>query len=80
MGMFDWIRVPCPKCGDIIGFQSKAGDCNLDEYTLYNAPPEILGDISRDREICKNCGSVVKIKVICMAQAYIEIPQAEDKI
>ncbi|WP_156829747.1 hypothetical protein [Methylovulum miyakonense] len=47
MGMFDSVYVPCPKCGELNEFQSKGGDCLLNEYTLENAPANVLLDINR---------------------------------
>lgn len=63
MGMFDSIMVPCPTCGKKAEYQSKGGDCNLDEYTLHNAPLRVLADADRhgaSRE-CSDCGAYFQI-------------------
>lgn len=71
MGMFDSVNVPCPKCGALVEFQSKAGECTLEQYRLDTAPARIIGDISQDRERCPNCKSVVALRVQCVALPYI---------
>lgn len=72
MGMFDSVNVPCPRCGEMLEFQSKAGDCTLAEYRLDNAPPEIIGDISRDQQWCSGCQATVGIRVQTLAMPYIK--------
>lgn len=43
MGLFDRVYAPCPKCGALNDFQSKgAGYPSLENYTLANAPSEVL--------------------------------------
>ena len=42
MGMYDTVRVPCPKCGTREDFQSKSGECNLDVFPLEKAPKSVL--------------------------------------
>lgn len=81
MGMFDSVDVQCPKCESMIEFQSKAGECLLNNYSLYNAPPEVLEDISRDIEVCPNCKSAVGIKLIMVvrsAQAFIQYKDEDE--
>ena len=55
MGMFDYVWVNCPKCGDEIEFQSKAGPCNLNNYQLHNAPPKVQLDLVGEVGICVGC-------------------------
>ena len=62
MGMFDSLIVRCPECGKNIEFQSKSGDCNLDEYRLDNCPAAILGSLANTSETCE-CGRVVTLRV-----------------
>ena len=63
MGVFDKVWVTCPECGEGIEFQSKAGDCMMDNYTLDNVPKKILSSIKGEAEACERCHTVVKIVV-----------------
>ena len=60
MGMFDSLYVSCPECGDIVEFQSKAGDCNLISYEKTNVPIAIAIDLDGKVVLCK-CGKAVEI-------------------
>jgi hypothetical protein len=61
MGIFDSVYVPCPKCNEPIEFQSKAAyDPYMNQYTLSDAPPEILTDIMNSPLYCA-CGSWVAL-------------------
>jgi hypothetical protein len=55
MGMFDSVIVCCPKCGENLEFQSKAGPCCLRTYTINEVPTEIAADIDGDSEYCSIC-------------------------
>lgn len=59
MGMFDRVYVDCPHCGKAVAFQSKAGDCVLDNFTIETAPVEILLDVMNAPEHCCSCGGWV---------------------
>ena len=69
MGMFDRVWIPCPNCGDKIEFQSKGGECRLYDYTLTDAPDNVLGDILGDQYKCEHCHREVKVigKVVAFA-------------
>jgi predicted RNA-binding Zn-ribbon protein involved in translation (DUF1610 family) len=71
MGMFDSVWVNCPKCGSVIQFQSKAGECALIDYGLNDAPPRVLGSLDGDTETCPDCGSVIIIRVSVLAIPYV---------
>lgn len=60
MGMFDSLMVPCPKCGAMVEFQSKAGECILAEYTIEDCPIVILADLMGEKEKCA-CGQGVEL-------------------
>jgi len=62
MGMFDSVVAPCPKCGEPVMFQSKAGPCELKEYPLDCVPPEVAANIHRDEQRC-TCGALLRIMV-----------------
>ena len=60
MGMFDSVVTQCPKCGEPIEFQSKAGECMLTRYALYSVPLDIANSIKGDKYNCA-CGEVIEI-------------------
>lgn len=64
MGMFDRVSARCPNCNEIIEWQSKAGDCNLDDYSIESVPVEIAADIDGEYTSCDNCTHSVRIKSI----------------
>lgn len=71
MGMYDTVRVECPKCGVDVEFQSKAGDCYLREYRQDNVPSEIALDIAKDYQCCSNCNT--EIKVTPKLRSFVEV-------
>lgn len=72
MGMFDSVMVICPRCKSLVEFQSKAGKCDMETYSVHEVPPEIALDIDGNSESCKGCGTHVvirmpfKIASVCM--------------
>ena len=70
MGMFDSVYVNCPECGQRVEMQSKAGDCMLHEYELYDAPAILQADLAYYSPWwCQHCGHGITIKVQTMAIA-----------
>jgi hypothetical protein len=61
MGMFDSVMVPCPKCGELVEFQSKSGPCMCRTFTLDTVPPEILVGAYKDSPSKCRCGEVVHL-------------------
>jgi len=55
MGMFDEVKVPCPKCGEINYVQSKAGPCSLGSYEADRVPTMIAWDLDGTLVGC-SCG------------------------
>ena len=66
MGMFDSVYVNCKECGSKLEFQSKSGPCDLNQYTINNAPPEVLIDLNMDIQECKSCHHQNQIHVQVM--------------
>jgi hypothetical protein len=64
MGMYDTVTVPCPQCGTLSDFQSKSGDCKLNEFTLADAPDDVLRDINRHApNTCAKCGVLFGVEI-----------------
>jgi len=55
MGMFDSVIIFCPECGKQLEFQSKAGECMLQQYDASDVPANIAVDILNTRVDC-DCG------------------------
>ena len=64
MGMYDTVTVLCPTCGECGEFQSKSGACNLETYTLDDAPDDVLRGVNRHAPIrCRKCGTLFAVEV-----------------
>lgn len=62
MGMFDTVIVPCPECGTKEEFQSKSGECFLQEVELKDCPSDILYDVNRHSPYtCCDCGTLFEV-------------------
>lgn len=76
MGMFDSVIARCPKCGEKVEFQSKAGMCLLKEYNMNSVPPEIAQDLDGDAQPCQ-CGETLKLAIarpIERVQMILDVP------
>lgn len=71
MGMFDSLIVNCPRCGSEVEFQSKAGECSLARYNLWNVPKKIAADLEGEKEQCTGCMEFVEIKAPSLLSARI---------
>ena len=64
MGMFDTVVIRCPHCDSKVKMQSKMGPCILMEYTLNDAPLEVLADVAVNSQHTEcHCGAVVSVDV-----------------
>lgn len=79
MGLFDSVMVPCPECGTINEFQSKGGDCRLAEYTLADAPSDVLIDAVGYTVTCTECGYPYHLEVNVSARAEGGPARREDR-
>lgn len=68
MGMFDRVWACCPRCNKQYEFQSKGGNCSLADYSLADAPVEVLADVYPKVAHCP-CGFQFTIKVEVRAWA-----------
>lgn len=57
MGMFDSVVCKCRNkdCEAEIEFQSKAGICDLNRYSIDEVPLSVAEDIDGQTEVCKKC-------------------------
>lgn len=62
MGTYDTVLVECPKCKTITPVQSKAGGCNMREYTPDSVPFEIANSLRKFAIICEGCGAAIRLK------------------
>lgn len=61
MGMYDSVVVNCPDCGKIVEFQSKAGKCEMETYSISSVPTEIALDLDMKKETCSSCGKQIEL-------------------
>ncbi len=55
MGMFDTVVAVCPRCSGIVRFQSKAGECEMREYSVDRVPVPIANSLHGSTEKCDEC-------------------------
>lgn len=80
MGMFDTVLVPCPKCGNKVGFQSKSGTCELIDFELDDAPAEVLAGANRHSpHKCDKCGAWFKLLVRVTAMPVVSNPPDDER-
>jgi phage FluMu protein Com len=64
VGMYDTVLVPCPTCEELAEFQSKSGDCKLEEFTLDEAPDVVLLDVNRHAPTrCQKCKTIFCVEI-----------------
>ena len=61
--MFDSVWVNCPICKKINEFQTKSGECILNNYSLKNCPKIVLEDINRHSPYHCECGAIYEINI-----------------
>lgn len=63
MGMFDTVYVNCPECGKEHEFQSKSGECLLRNYSLQDAPDDVMANVNRHSPCYCECGAVFEVDI-----------------
>lgn len=58
--MFDRVWVTCSYCGEQREFQSKAGECMMNDYDLTALPTEVAADLIGDFTVCE-CGQRIRL-------------------
>lgn len=81
MGCFDTLRFGCPSCKQKIEYQSKAHECALKTYTIFNAPLSVLGDaVDYGKIFTCECGKNCILKVQTMVSIEpIDIELEEER-
>ncbi len=64
MGMFDRVLIPCKNCNNPLEFQTKAGECLLIDYEIFEIPVEIAIGLNGDSEKCEVCGEVTTFRYV----------------
>lgn len=64
MGIYDSVWVKCPYCETENEFQSKGGECLLDNYTLEDCPIDVMSDINRHSPCrCGECDAFYSVDI-----------------
>ena len=63
MGMFDTVWLNCPNCGSHDEIQTKSGACLLNNFSLHEAPMDVLSGVL-GTEHCPSCGKPYVIELI----------------
>ena len=72
MGCYDTVIIPCPNCGESYGAQSKGGERLMRDFSLKNAPQDVMSDVNRHAPFtCHQCGIVFKVIFEMKAVAVI---------
>lgn len=64
MGCYDTVWVKCPKCGIENSFQSKSGECLLDDYDLENCPDDVMANVNRHSPCHCECGTTYEVDIV----------------
>ncbi len=64
MGMFDSVVEIC-SCGGKVEFQSKAGNCDMDEFDKDSVPTIIAADINNETASCRDCYKEYRVTGLC---------------
>jgi len=64
MGMFNYIMVDCPECGEREAgeFQTKSGTCLLMRFHISHVPEGEVDGIKGRSTTCTNCGHKITIE------------------
>ena len=61
--MYDSVWVKCPKCETENEFQTKSGECFLENYTLENCPDDALANVNRHSPCHCDCGAFYEVDI-----------------
>lgn len=84
MGCYDTVIVNCPKCDQEHYFQSKSGECLLENYTLEGCPDDVMANANRHSPYKCDCGVSIEIdilnrKVRVLSKEEIELRNSHTK-
>lgn len=75
MGMFDSVIVKCRSkdCDGEIEFQSKAGLCDLNRYSVDEVPIPIAESLDGKTEVCPKCQCEITIHSPYVAPKFVSM-------
>ncbi len=62
MGLFDEVCFTCLDCGGRATVQSKAGDCEMHQFSADEVPVEIAADVIGEYALCDECGTAFEVQ------------------
>ena len=62
--MFDKIFLKCPNCKGTLEFQSKGGECMLDEYEEGNVSWDVILPVNGEIVRCLKCLKNIRLKIV----------------
>jgi len=72
MGVYDTVIILCPNCGEPYYAQSKGSDdCRLREFTLENAPTDVMSNVNRHAPFVCECGCIFEVVLRVEAKTRI---------
>jgi len=77
MGMFDTVKVPCPKCSGHAFVQSKTGWCDLTTYNYADCPDDVRAGIVNEPCVCE-LGHKFVVRMATEIQSVREWPKDVD--
>lgn len=73
MGMYDTVRANCPKCNNVVDFQSKSGDCRLELFEPHDVPLAVALDVHEQVEECSGCGYAVTLRMAVPIKSIVMV-------
>jgi hypothetical protein len=80
VGCYDTVTALCPRCKQGLHFQSKGGRCEMVDYTLADAPDDVMSNVNRHAPFGCKCGALVEVDVArrrvveCATSPFASVP------
>lgn len=63
MGSFNSLYVKCKSCGELVEFQTKAGDCSMKTLSLNTISLSEIEDLDGDSTYCGSCKELNTLRI-----------------